>query len=205
MGLFHHHKENEEAYEQVRLRLPLSKSSSSAPIAHGPSPSIASMLTISLLQVTNAPHKAALSHELIAAAASYEAAKAYEDHCKRNGKPESHEKAKEILWVYVSSPHLARVAYAFTLSAGFAGAFIDRAIETKGLDFIDRERAKRDGMLQACADLWLNILIIVRYSWTPAPRYLWSDWWPVVNASSSSKLVDCTVNHKESKEYLVYL
>lgn len=27
--------------------------------------------------------------------------------------------------------------------AGFAGAFIDREVETRGLDFIDRERAKR--------------------------------------------------------------
>ncbi|KAI9063233.1 hypothetical protein FKP32DRAFT_1676644 [Trametes sanguinea] len=77
-------------------------------------------------QVINTPeeHKASLSHELIAAAASYEAAKAYEQHCEREGKPESHEKAKEIM-------------------AGFAGAFVDRMVETKGLDFIDREKAKR--------------------------------------------------------------
>lgn len=27
--------------------------------------------------------------------------------------------------------------------AGFAGAFIDREVETRGLDFVDRERAKR--------------------------------------------------------------
>jgi hypothetical protein len=27
--------------------------------------------------------------------------------------------------------------------AGFAGAFIDREVETKGLDFIDREQARR--------------------------------------------------------------
>jgi hypothetical protein len=27
--------------------------------------------------------------------------------------------------------------------AGFAGAFIDREVESKGLDFIDREKAKR--------------------------------------------------------------
>ncbi|KAG6816158.1 hypothetical protein H0H87_008292 [Tephrocybe sp. NHM501043] len=74
-------------------------------------------------QVTNAPHKAALSHELIAAAASYEAAKAYEDHVAANGKPDSHAKAKEIF-------------------AGFAGAFVDRIVETKGLDFVDKERAK---------------------------------------------------------------
>ncbi|KAI0375649.1 hypothetical protein BV20DRAFT_933238 [Pilatotrama ljubarskyi] len=75
-------------------------------------------------QVVNAPHKAELSHELIAAAASYEASKAYEEHCAREGKPPSHEKAKELM-------------------AGFAGAFVDRMVETKGLDFIDKEKAKR--------------------------------------------------------------
>jgi hypothetical protein len=69
-------------------------------------------------------HKAALSHELIAAAASYEAAKAYQKHCEKNGKPQSHEKAKEIL-------------------AGLSGAFIDHMVETKGLDFIDRQKAKK--------------------------------------------------------------
>ena len=37
-------------------------------------------------EVMNAPHKASLSHELIAGAAAYEAAKAYEDHVQKNGK-----------------------------------------------------------------------------------------------------------------------
>ncbi|KAJ5245869.1 hypothetical protein N7468_000852 [Penicillium chermesinum] len=69
-------------------------------------------------------HDPSFAHELIAGAASYEAAKAYEQYEERNGKPESHEKAKEIL-------------------AGFAGAFVDREVETRGLDFIDREKAKR--------------------------------------------------------------
>ncbi|KAJ7480745.1 hypothetical protein FB451DRAFT_1238341 [Mycena latifolia] len=77
-------------------------------------------------EVTNAPHKAQLSHELIAAAASFEAAKAYEDHCKKNGKPDSHAKAKEIM-------------------AGFAGLFVDRMVESKGLDYIDKEKAKHHG------------------------------------------------------------
>lgn len=40
------------------------------------------------------------------------------------GPPASHAEAKELM-------------------AGFAGAFIDREAETKGLDFIDREKAKR--------------------------------------------------------------
>ncbi|KAA1466397.1 hypothetical protein DENSPDRAFT_862438 [Dentipellis sp. KUC8613] len=75
-------------------------------------------------QVNEAPHKAELSHELIAGAASYEAAKAWEKHLQENGKPDDHAKAKELL-------------------AGFAGAFVDRIVETKGLDFVDKEKAKR--------------------------------------------------------------
>ncbi|KAF5322305.1 hypothetical protein D9619_000904 [Psilocybe cf. subviscida] len=81
-------------------------------------------------QVVNAPHKAELSHELIAGAASYEAAKAYERHCEANGQPASHAEAKEIF-------------------AGFAGAFIDRMVETKGLDYVDRERAQHHAKQQA--------------------------------------------------------
>ncbi|KAJ5287799.1 hypothetical protein N7478_003485 [Penicillium angulare] len=68
-------------------------------------------------------HEASKIHELLAGAASYEAAKAYEDHVAANGQPPSHAKAKEIF-------------------AGFAGAFIDREVETKGLDFVDAEKAK---------------------------------------------------------------
>ncbi|KIY49218.1 CipC-like protein [Fistulina hepatica ATCC 64428] len=85
-------------------------------------------------QVVNAPHKAQLSHELIAAAASYEAAKAYEKHVEANGQPASHEKAKEIM-------------------AGLAGAFVDHVVETKGLDFIDREKAKHHAKEQYEAPL----------------------------------------------------
>lgn len=40
------------------------------------------------------------------------------------GQPPNHQMAKELF-------------------AGFAGAFIDREVETRGLDFIDREKAKR--------------------------------------------------------------
>jgi len=75
-------------------------------------------------------HKASLSHELISGAAAFEAAKAYENHEAANGKPGSHAEAKELI-------------------AGFAGAFIDREAETKGLDFIDKEKAKREAAQQA--------------------------------------------------------
>jgi len=76
-------------------------------------------------EVTNAPHKAQLSHELIAAAASYEAMKAYNKHCEKNGKPASHDQAKEIM-------------------AGAAGFFLDRMIETKGLDYFDKQKAQHE-------------------------------------------------------------
>lgn len=85
-------------------------------------------------QVTERPHEAQWSHELIGGAAAYEAAKAYEDHVAENGHPDDHAKAKEIL-------------------AGVIGAFVDREVETKGLDFIDRERAKRHAQEQAEAQL----------------------------------------------------
>ncbi|CAL1700659.1 unnamed protein product [Somion occarium] len=91
-------------------------------------------------EVQNAPHKAELSHELIAAAASYEAAKAYEKHVQSNGQPDNHAKAKELI-------------------AGFAGAFIDRIVETKGLDYVDKAKAKhhateRAGNSDAVASQW---------------------------------------------------
>jgi len=67
------------------------------------------------LQNNQPDNQASFSHELIAGAASYEASKAYENHCAQNGDPGSHDEAKEI-------------------AAGFAGAFVDREVETRGLD-----------------------------------------------------------------------
>ncbi|KAI0270007.1 CipC protein [Gloeopeniophorella convolvens] len=72
---------------------------------------------------TTPKHESKVSHEMISGAAAYEAAKAYEDHVARNGQPDSHAKAKELL-------------------AGFAGAFIDKEFESNGLDFLDKEKAK---------------------------------------------------------------
>ncbi|EJU06179.1 hypothetical protein DACRYDRAFT_19457 [Dacryopinax primogenitus] len=76
------------------------------------------------------PHEASWSHELIAGAAAYEAARAYEKHCEANGAPASHDEAKALL-------------------AGFGGAFVDREVETKGLDWIDKEKAKSQAQQQA--------------------------------------------------------
>ncbi|KAI8088790.1 uncharacterized protein BX664DRAFT_331383 [Halteromyces radiatus] len=69
-------------------------------------------------------HKGSLTHEAIAGAAAYQALKAYNEHCEREGKPVEHAKAKQLL-------------------AGFAGAALDKLVETKGLDFVDKQKAKR--------------------------------------------------------------
>jgi len=75
-------------------------------------------------------HHSSISHELLAAAASYEAAKAYEKHVAANGKPASHEKAKELL-------------------AAFSGAFVDHMVETKGLNALDAAKAKHEAKKRA--------------------------------------------------------
>ncbi|GAA6056836.1 hypothetical protein JCM3770_003593 [Rhodotorula araucariae] len=75
-------------------------------------------------QQVQTQHEGSLSHELIAGAAAFEAQKAYARHCEQNGKPESHQKARELL-------------------AAFAAAEADKLFESKGLDYLDREEAKR--------------------------------------------------------------
>ncbi|BCS25179.1 DUF3759 domain-containing protein [Aspergillus puulaauensis] len=81
------------------------------------------------LDHANEEHKSKFSHELVSGAASWEAMRAYEHHCEKNGKPQSHAHAKELL-------------------AGFAGAFVDKEVESKGLDFIDKEKAKHHAKQQ---------------------------------------------------------
>jgi len=56
--------------------------------------------------------------------------KAYEDHVRSTGEQVSHPLMKEML-------------------AGFAAAEVDKLFETKGLDYIDREKAKRQAIQQA--------------------------------------------------------
>ncbi|KAJ8655407.1 hypothetical protein O0I10_008899 [Lichtheimia ornata] len=83
---------------------------------------------------TEGGHEGKLSHELIAAAASYEAAKAYNKHCEENGEEPNHAKAKEFM-------------------AAIAGGFIDKMIETKGLDYLDSVKAKKhaeDSINEGC-------------------------------------------------------
>ncbi|KAK9777828.1 hypothetical protein AB5N19_04539 [Seiridium cardinale] len=76
------------------------------------------------------PHESKMSHELVGGAAAFEAMKLFEDRQRNNGEPVQHQFAKEML-------------------AGIAGAEVDKLFETKGLDAIDREKAKRHAKQQA--------------------------------------------------------
>ncbi|EEQ38573.1 putative 3-hydroxy-3-methylglutaryl-coenzyme A reductase [Clavispora lusitaniae] len=69
-------------------------------------------------------HEGKFSHELVAGAASFGAVKLFEDRQRREGKPVSHAFAKELI-------------------AGFVGGEVDKMFETKGLDYMDKEKAKR--------------------------------------------------------------
>ncbi|XP_055356333.1 uncharacterized protein LOC129601516 [Paramacrobiotus metropolitanus] len=76
-------------------------------------------------------HKSSWTHELIAAAAGWQAMRAYENHqAKKTGEPVNHSVVKGVL-------------------AGLAAAAVDRLIETKGLDWLDAQRAKSRATQQA--------------------------------------------------------
>ncbi|MCJ1303178.1 hypothetical protein MMC08_005986 [Hypocenomyce scalaris] len=68
-------------------------------------------------------NQAKFSHEVIAGGAAFEGFKLFEDHQRKEGKPVSHQFAKELL-------------------AGFVGGEVDKLAETKGMDEYDRERAR---------------------------------------------------------------
>jgi hypothetical protein len=131
MGWFDDSSDNAQAYEQARTP---SRTTECPSLTCRP-------------QVNSAPHKAELSHELLGSAAAFEAAKAWENHCAANGKPDSHAKAKEFMYAPPSDRRSARAHRSH--SAAAAGGFIDRMVETKGLDFVDREKAKHHAQKEA--------------------------------------------------------
>jgi hypothetical protein len=75
------------------------------------------------------PH-AKWSHELLAGAAGYEAMRKYEKHRESEGITGRHEEGKEII-------------------AGLAAAEADKLVETRGVEHLDRERARRQSAEQA--------------------------------------------------------
>ncbi|KAI1759842.1 hypothetical protein GGR53DRAFT_117574 [Hypoxylon sp. FL1150] len=76
------------------------------------------------------PHESKISHELIGAGAGFEAMRLFEERQRSEGKTVDHGLAKEML-------------------AGIAGFEVDKLVETKGLDFVDREKAKHHAKKQA--------------------------------------------------------
>ncbi|KAF8548886.1 CipC1 protein [Imleria badia] len=66
-------------------------------------------------------HHGNITHDVLGGAIAYEAAKAYEDHCAKNGKPYSHAEAKEIF-------------------AAFTVAAVTHLAETKGRDAWDAHK-----------------------------------------------------------------
>jgi len=81
-------------------------------------------------EVQNSDHQAKLSHEVVAGGAAFTAFKMFEDRQRKEGKPVSHQFAKEAL-------------------VGLAGLEVDRLAETKGEDYFDREKAKHDAKRNA--------------------------------------------------------
>ncbi|CAK5263872.1 unnamed protein product [Mycena citricolor] len=75
-------------------------------------------------------HKSSLTHEVIAGAAGFAAMHAYEAHLRATGQPVTHGKMKEIL-------------------AAIAAAEVDKLAETKGMDYLDRQKAKKYAEHQA--------------------------------------------------------
>ena len=76
-----------------------------------------------------ANHKASWTHEVVAGAAAFEAMKAYEKRRTAEGNHD-HTFAREML-------------------AAVAAAEADKLVETKGLNYLDKERAKRQAVQQA--------------------------------------------------------
>lgn len=71
-----------------------------------------------------------MSHELLGSAAAFEGMRLWEQQQRKEGKPVEHGLAKEML-------------------AAAAGFEVDKLVETKGLDFVDREKAKHHAKKQA--------------------------------------------------------
>ncbi|KAJ7610548.1 hypothetical protein DFH06DRAFT_1148090 [Mycena polygramma] len=76
-------------------------------------------------KMTTAPPDAELSHELISAAAAYEASEAYEAHVKMQGRPHSFVKAKEVL-------------------AALTAILVDHVVDSRGLNTIDKAKVTDD-------------------------------------------------------------
>ncbi|KAH9909468.1 hypothetical protein F4778DRAFT_775385 [Xylariomycetidae sp. FL2044] len=92
------------------------------------------------------PHESHLSHELIGGGAAFEAMKLFED---RQRKEDIVKGPITNLRITTTTGKTVNHAFAKELLAGIAGAEVDKLVETKGLDAIDREKAKHHAKKQA--------------------------------------------------------
>ncbi|KAI8643133.1 hypothetical protein BD408DRAFT_431694 [Parasitella parasitica] len=75
-------------------------------------------------EVVTEEHKAEWTHELLGGAAAFSAMAMYNKKKEEDGAPVDHATAKNLL-------------------AGLAGVAVDRLVETKGLDWFDKQKAKK--------------------------------------------------------------
>jgi len=75
----------------------------------------------------------------MAGAAAFEAAKLYQEHCAKNGKPPTHARAKEIF-------------------AALIGVFIEREFENRGMNSSDKHKVKHEAELHVAEMLATHYL-----------------------------------------------
>ncbi|KAF7730411.1 hypothetical protein EC973_002217 [Apophysomyces ossiformis] len=85
---------------------------------------------IEVIENPTEEHKSSITHQLLAGAAAFEAMRLYNKKKEEEGEAVDHATAKEFL-------------------AAFTGATVDRLVETKGLDWLDREKAKHQAKEEA--------------------------------------------------------
>jgi hypothetical protein len=86
--------------------------------------------TITGTEVVTEEHKAEWTHEFLGAAAGFAAMKAYNKKKEEEGIVEDHQLSKELL-------------------AALAGGVIDNLVETKGMDWFDKHKAKKQAEEEA--------------------------------------------------------
>ncbi|KAI7868876.1 hypothetical protein BDF14DRAFT_1788757 [Spinellus fusiger] len=82
------------------------------------------------VEVPQEEHKAEWTHQLLAGAAAFEAMRLYNKKKAETGGEDQHHLAKELL-------------------AGLAGAAVDNIAESKGMDWLDRQKAKHHAKEEA--------------------------------------------------------
>ncbi|KAJ7196266.1 hypothetical protein GGX14DRAFT_700595 [Mycena pura] len=141
-----HHRRDEDVLVPISVAMPMGGGPGmpmGGPVYGGPAPAMGGFGGFTplneaaaqkhyeeLYMAEHPPHKASMTHELIAGAAGFAAVHAYEAHLRESGQEVSHGKMKEIL-------------------AAIAAAEVTKLAETHGLDALDKHKAKKFAEEQA--------------------------------------------------------